>query len=259
MSTAPAARPRDEERLERFEQTWSSPRGLNGIIREINNIPVAHRYMATAFAFFLAAGVFAIVMRTQLARPESTLLGPEAYNQLFTMHGTAMMFLFVIPFTEALATYLLPLMLGTRDLPFPRLTALSYWTFLFGGLFIFSSFLFGAAPDGGWFAYVPLTNREYSPGLNMDFWDIGLSVAEIAAMGAAAELIVAVLRMRAPGMALHRVPVFAWAMLIVAFMIIFAFTPLIVATAMLELDRKGLTAFFKPEAGGEPLLWQHLF
>jgi len=259
VSTAPAARPRGEDRLQRFEQAWASPPGLDGIIREINNIPVAHRYMATAFAFFLVAGVFAIVIRTQLARPENTLLGPEAYNQLFTMHGTAMMFLFVIPFTEALATYMLPLMLGTRDLPFPRLTALSYWTFLFGGLFIFSSFFFGLAPDGGWFAYVPLTNREYSSGLNMDFWDIGLSVAEIAAMGAAAGLIVAVLRMRAPGMALHRIPVFAWSMLIVAFMIIFAFTPLIVGTAMLELDRKGFTAFFKPEAGGEPLLWQHLF
>ncbi|HEX7088493.1 MAG TPA: cytochrome c oxidase subunit I [Longimicrobiales bacterium] len=259
MSTAPVIRPRDEEKAERFRKVWDSPRGIDGIIREINNIPVAHRYMASAFSFFLAAGLLALVMRTQLARPGSAVVDPETYNQLFTMHGTTMMFLFVIPFTEAVATYMLPLMLGTRDLPFPRLTALSLWTFIFGGLFIFSSFLFGAAPNGGWFAYVPLTNIEYSPGINMDFWDIGLSVAEIAAMGAAAEIMISVLRMRAPGMALHRIPMFAWAMLIVAVMIVFAFTPLIVGTLMLELDRKGLTAFFKPEAGGEPLLWQHLF
>jgi cytochrome c oxidase subunit I+III len=169
------------------------------------------------------------------------------------------MFLFVIPFIEAVANYMLPLLLGTRDLPFPRLTALSYWTFVFGGIFLYASFLWDVAPDGGWFAYVPLTNREYSPGINLDFWDIGLSVAEVAAIGAAAELIVGILRMRAPGMSLDRLPLFAWAMLVTAVMIIFAFTPLIVGTAMLELDRKGLTAFFKPEAGGEPLLWQHLF
>ncbi|MGQ0562675.1 MAG: cbb3-type cytochrome c oxidase subunit I, partial [Gemmatimonadota bacterium] len=153
----------------------------------------------------------------------------------------------------------LPLLLGTRDMPFPRLTALSYWTYVLGGLFLYSSFLFGVAPDGGWFAYVPLNNVEFSPAINMDYWDIGLSVAEIAAMGAAAELIVAILRMRAPGMTLSRMPLFVWSMLVTAIMIIFAFTPLIVGTAMLELDRKGLTAFFKPQAGGEPLLWQHLF
>ncbi|HEX6644403.1 MAG TPA: cbb3-type cytochrome c oxidase subunit I, partial [Gemmatimonadales bacterium] len=155
--------------------------------------------------------------------------------------------------------YLLPLMLGTRDLPFPRLTALSYWTYLFGGLLLYASFLFGLAPDGGWFAYVPLSNRQWSPGLNLDWWDIALSVAEVAAMGAAAEMIVAVLRMRAPGMSINRIPVFGWAMLVTAFMLIFGFTPLIVATAMLELDRKGLTSFFVPEHGGDPLLWQHLF
>jgi cytochrome c oxidase subunit I+III len=175
------------------------------------------------------------------------------------MHGTTMMFLFVIPFIEALAAYVLPLMLGTRDLPFPRLTALSYWTYLFGGLFLYSSFLVGQAPDGGWFAYTPLTGREFSPGLGIDFWDIGLSVAELAAMGAAAELIVGILRMRAPGMTLARLPVFAWAMLITGVMIIFAFTPLIVGTAMLELDRKVGTRFFDPAAGGKPLLWQHIF
>jgi len=245
--------------LEAFEKTWSSAPGFLGMLREVNNIPIAQRYMVTGFAFFLLGGLLGLLMRIQLGSPENTFLDAETYNQIFTMHGTTMMFLFVIPFIEALANYMLPLLLGTRDLPFPRMTALSYWTYLFGGIFLYSSFLFGAAPDGGWFAYVPLTNVEYSPGINMDFWDIGLSVAEIAALGAAAEMIVAIIRMRAPGMTLNRMPLFVWAMLVTGVMIIFAFTPLIVGTAMLELDRKELTAFFKPEAGGKPLLWQHIF
>jgi cytochrome c oxidase subunit I+III len=246
-------------RIQAFERVWSEPRGLIGALRTINNIPIAHRYMVTAFVFFLAGGVEALLMRLQLGTPENTLLDPETYNQLFTMHGTTMMFLFVIPFIEALANYMLPLMLGTRDLPFPRLTALSYWTYLFGGLFIYSSFLFGLAPDGGWFAYLPLNGREFSPGLNMDFWDIGLSVAEVSAVGAAAEIIVGILRMRAPGMTLRQMPLFVWAMLVTAVMLVLAFTPLIVATAMLELDRKGLTQFFTVGNGGDPVLWQHLF
>jgi cytochrome c oxidase subunit I+III len=247
------------DRKEAFERIWKQPTGFIGMLRTVDNIPIAQRYLATGFGFFVLGGLLAALMRIQLGRPENTFLAPETYNQIFTMHGTTMMFLFVIPFIEALANYLLPLMLGTRDLPFPRLTALSYWTYLFGGLLLYSSFLFGLAPDGGWFAYVPLTNRQWSPGLNLDFWDIALSVAEIAAMGAAAEMIVAVLRMRAPGMSINRIPVFGWAMLATAFMIIFAFTPLIVGTAMLELDRKGFTSFFVPEHGGDPLLWQHLF
>ncbi|MGQ0814865.1 MAG: cytochrome c oxidase subunit I [Gemmatimonadota bacterium] len=245
--------------VERFNRTWSDPRHLIGRLSTVNNIPVAQRYMIAGFIFFLVGGVLGILMRIQLGTPENTFLDAETYNQIFTMHGTTMMFLFVIPFIEALANYMLPLLLGTRDMPFPRLTALSFWTYVFGGVFLYSSFIFGLAPNGGWFSYVPLNNVEFSPGLNMDFWDIGLSVAEIAAMGAAAEIIVAILRMRAPGMSLVRMPLFCWAMLVTAFMIIFAFTPLIVGTALLELDRKGLTSFFKPGTGGDPLLWQHLF
>jgi cytochrome c oxidase subunit I+III len=247
------------EQAEAFDRIWSDPRGFIGWLRTINNIPIAHRYMVTGFAFFLIGGIQALLMRIQLGTPDNTFLSAERYNQLFTMHGTTMMFLFVIPFIEAIANYLLPLMLGARDLPFPRLTALSYWTYLFGGMFLYSSFLFGTVPDGGWFAYVPLTSREFSPGLGLDFWDIGLSVAEVAAIGAAAELIIGILRMRAPGMTLSRMPLFAWAMLITAFMLVLAFTPLIVGTAMLELDRKGLTRFFDVAAGGDPLLWQHIF
>lgn len=249
----------DEEQSKSFDKVWASPSGPLGFFRTINNIPIAQRYIAAGFSFFLIGGALALLLRWQLVRPNNDFLDVETYNQVFTMHGTTMMFLFVIPFIEAVANYFMPLLLGTRDLPYPRLTTLALWTYIWGGLFIFASFLFGVAPAGGWFAYVPMTNREFMPGLGMDFWDIGLSVAEIAALGAAAEIIIAILRMRAPGMALHRMPIFAWAMLITAFMIIFAFTPLIVATAMLEFDRKGLTSFFVPEAGGEPLLWQHLF
>jgi cytochrome c oxidase subunit I+III len=243
-----------------FEATWSEPTGFWGWLRTVNNVPIAKRYLVAAFTFFLAGGVQALVLRLQLLGPERHLVSPERYNQLFTMHGTTMMFLFVIPFIEALANFVLPLMLGTRDLPFPRLTALSFWTYVLGGVFLYTSFWVGAAPDGGWFAYAPMTSeRVYSPGLGIDFWDLGLSVAEVAALAAAAELIVAILRMRAVGMTLSRLPLFAWAMLVTALMIIFAFTPLIVGTAMLELDRKGLTRFFDARSGGAPLLWQHLF
>jgi cytochrome c oxidase subunit I+III len=242
-----------------FAGAWRDPHGVLGVFRQVQNIPIAHRYMATAFLFFLVGGLQALLMRAQLSTSENTLLDARTYNQLFTMHGTTMMFLFVIPFIEAVASYVLPLMLGTRDLPFPRLTALSYWTYLFGGIFLYTSFLVGAAPDAGWFAYAPLSSKEYSPGLGLDFWDIGLSVAEVSAIGAAAELTIGILRMRAPGMALHRVPLFAWAMLITAVMLVLAFTPLIVGTAFLELDRKGWTRFFDAGAGGKPLLWQHIF
>jgi cytochrome c oxidase subunit I+III len=253
------ARESHAERRAAFEAVWHDPRGLLGALRTIQNIPISRRYLMTAFGFFLAGGALALLMRLQLVVPNNQMIRAQTYNQLFTMHGTTMMFLFVIPFLEALAAYMLPLMLGTRDLPFPRMTALSYWTYLFGGLFVYSSFVVGLAPDAGWFAYVPLAGKEYSPGLNLDFWDIGLSVAEIAAMGAAAEMIVGVLRMRAPGMSLARLPLFAWAMLVTGVMIIFAFTPLIVGTALLELDRKIGTRFFDPAGGGKPLLWQHLF
>ena len=242
-----------------FQETWDQPKGVIGFFATIDNIPISIRYMVTSFAFFVIGGLLAFLMRIQLARPENTFVDAETYNQLFTMHGTTMMFLFVIPFLEAFANYLIPLHNGTRDLPFPRLTALSYWTYLFGGIFVYSSFLFGLAPDGGWFAYVPLNLKEHSPGLNMDFWDIGLSVAEVAALGAAAEMIVGILRARAPGMSLNRMPMFSWAMLVTSVMIIFAFTPLVVGTLMLELDRKELTRFFDESHGGDPLLWQHIF
>src|SRR5918994_6978217 len=239
---AATAEPREQPRLDRqqaFEHIWSQPTGFVGLLRTVDNIPVARRYLATGFAFFIVGGVLALLMRIQLGRPDNTFLDAETYNRLFTMHGTTMMFLFVIPFLEALANYFLPLLLGTRDLPFPRLTALSYWTYLFGGIFLYTSFLVDAVPDGGWFAYVPLTGPKYSPGLAMDFWDIGLSVAEVAALGAAAELIVGILRMRAPGMRLDRLPLFAWTMLITAGVVIFPFPPPLLRTPVAQPGSKG--------------------
>jgi cytochrome c oxidase subunit I+III len=247
------------ERGDRFEQIWAEPRGFPGSLAVVDQSSLGRRYVLTSFAFFLAGGVLALLMRTQLIVPENDLLGPAAYNQVFTMHGTTMMFLFAVPMLEGLGAYLMPLMLGTRELPFPRLNALGYWTFLFGGLFVYASFLVGAAPDGGWFAYTPLTGPRFSPGLNIDFWLLGLTVAEVSGIGGAIELIIATLKMRAPGMSLNRMPLFVWNSLVMALMIIFAFPPLLLADLLLELERAFRMPFFDPQAGGDPLLWQHLF
>jgi cytochrome c oxidase subunit I+III len=245
--------------LQDFERIWNDPPGLLGALSAVQNTPIGMRFLVTAFGFFVVGGILALLMRIQLAVPENTFLGPETYNQIFTMHGSTMMFLFAVPLLEGIGALVLPQMLGGRELPYPRLSAFSYWTFLFGGIIFYLSFLVGAAPDGGWFAYVPLTSPEFSPGKGMDFWLLGLNVAEIGAIAGAIEIIISVLRIRAPGMTLSRIPLFAWAMLVTAFMMIFAFTPLIVSSTLLELDRKLGTQFFDPSAGGDPLLWQHLF
>lgn len=244
---------------EQLEQIWSDPKGLRGFFAAVNNKPIGNRYLITALAFFFVGGVMALLMRAQLAVPENDFLTPETYNQLMTMHGSTMMFLFIVPFLEGLGTQVVPTMLGTRDMPFPRLTAFGYWCYLLGGLIMYSSFLWGMAPDGGWFAYVPLTNIEYSRDLAIDFWLLGLEFAEIAGIVAATELIIAILKNRAPGMAIHRMPILLWALLVMAVMVLFGFTPVLVASLLLELDRKAGTAFFKPALGGDPVLWQHMF
>ncbi|MDP8967201.1 MAG: cytochrome c oxidase subunit I, partial [Actinomycetota bacterium] len=242
-----------------LQRAWASAPGLGGQLAAVNHKQIGARFVATGFAFLLVGGVLALLIRTQLAQPGNDVLGPEAYNQVFTMHGTTMMFLFVLPIVEGFAMYLLPLMLGTRDLPFPRLNAFGYWCLLFGGLFLYSSWLFDLAPDGGWFAYPPLTGPEFSPGSKIDFWLLGVSFVEIATILGAVELIVLILRQRAPGMAISRMPIFAWSILVTAFLIVLAFPPLVAASVMLELDRLVGAQFFDPEAGGDPLLWQHLF
>ncbi len=242
-----------------FVETWASTRQRFGWAGAVNNGPIGRRFLLTGFVFFLIGGIQALVMRLQLAQPEQDLISPELYNQLMTMHGSTMMFLFVVPILEGVATLISPGMLGTRDLPFPRLTSFAYWAYLFGGILMYGSFFVGAVPDGGWFAYVPLTGPEFSPGLAMDFWLLGLELAEAAGIISAFELIIAILAMRAPGMTLGRLPIFLWAMLTVSAMILFAFMTVLIASLFLELDRKVGTAFFDPELGGSPLLWQHLF
>ena len=245
---------------EELNRLWADPPGLRGQLTGVQNDKIGTRLLLTGFFFLLLGGSFdSFVMRMQLAVPENSLVSPELYNELFTNHGTVVMFLVILPIFEGFAILLLPLLLGTREMPFPRLGAFSYWTFLLGGLLYYSSTLFKAVPNAGWFAYTPLSGLEFSPDLALDFWVLGLGVAEVAAIAAGIEIIIGVLKMRAPGMTLSRMPVFAWAVLVMACMILFAFTTLIIASLLLELDRGFGTQFFNPQRGGSSLLWQHLF
>src|SRR5688572_10398154 len=254
----PNSVPRPPGELERLKAVWQPPRGLR-FITVINNNYVGVFYVGTAFLFFVLAGILALLMRTQLAVPENDLMGPDLYNQLFTMHGTTMMFLFAVPAVEAMGILLLPNMIGERDMPFPRLSAYAFWAYFVGGLVFFCSLFFDLAPRGGWFMYPPLTTETYSPGIAEDFWLLGIGFIEISAIAGAIEIIVGVLRTRSPGMTLERIPIFAWAMLVFAVMIVFAFPAIILATAVLELERAFNWPFFSAERGGDPLLWQHLF
>jgi cytochrome c oxidase subunit I+III len=243
---------------EEFLRTWDEPTGLPGGLATVDNCLIGFRFLVTSFTFFLISGAFALLMRIQLAQSDNTFLGPEVYNRLFTMHGTIMMYLFAVPFQEGLAALLLPWMLGARDLAFPRLTAFSYWVFVFSGLIFFSGFLFDAVADFGWFAYTPLSSPAFAK-RGIDFWVVGLGAAEVAGIAAGAELTVSILRLRAPGMSLDRMPLYAWAWLVTAVMIVFAFTTLLIATLLLELDNDLGTRFFDDRRGGNHLLWQHLF
>ncbi len=261
MTAASEARARRDQAsgLEILDRIWDNRPGLIGQLTAVNHTTIGLRFIFTGFGFLLIGGMLAMFIRLQLAWPGNQVLDPERYNQFVTMHGTTMMFLFSVPIMEGYAMYLIPKMLGTRDLPFPRMSAFGYWCYLFGGLFLYSSFLFGAAPDGGWFMYVPLTDSTYTPGSSADFWLIGVTFAEIAAVTAAVDLVVAILLTRAPGMTIQRMPLFAWYILVTAFMIAFGFPPLILASILLEIERAFDFAFFEVARGGNPLLWQHLF
>jgi len=254
----PTQGPRPEGELEELERIWCAPKGWQ-LLTAVNNNYIGIYYVGTAFLFFLLAGVLSLVMRVQLAAPMQDILPVETYNQFFTMHGTVMMFLFAVPMVEAIGVLLLPQMLAARDLPFPRLSAYAFWAYFVGGLLFFCSLFVGLAPDGGWFMYPPLTSMAYSPGINTDFWLLGIGFIEISAIAGAIEIIVGVLRTRAPGMTLSRMPVFAWAMLVFAVMIVVAFPSVILGTLLLELERAFNWPFFDPTRGGDPLLWQHLF
>jgi len=240
-------------------RVWSAPPGLVGWLSAVNHKDIGRRFIWTSLAFLFLGGLQALVIRTQLAVPENDLVSAELYNQLFTMHGTTMMFLFVVPCLEGLAMFFAPLMIGARDMPFPRLNAFGYWAFLAGGLFVYASFFTGEVPDGGWFAYVPLTDTEFSPGRNMDFWLLGVTLVEVAGIVGALEIVVLVLKHKVPGMALHRMPLFVWSVLVMAAMMLVAFPVLLTASLLLELQRKLNLPFYDPSAGGDPLLWQHLF
>jgi len=254
----PTAGERPAEELKELEALWCAPKGWQWITA-INNNYIGVYYVGAAMLFFVLAGILAVLIRTQLAVPMSGILPTETYNQIFTVHGTMMMFLFAVPAVEALSVLLLPQMLGARDLPFPRLSAYAFWAYLIGGLAFFCSLFFGLAPNGGWFMYPPLSSTAFSPGINADFWLLGIGFIEISAIAGAIEIIVGVLRNRAPGMTLARMPVFAWAMLIFAGMIIIAFPSVILATTLMELERVFGWPFFDPLKGGDPMLWQHLF
>jgi cytochrome c oxidase subunit I+III len=257
-SGLPNPLPRPEAELAELERIWRQPRGWR-ILTAVNNTWIGLAYIGMALVFFVLAGVLALVMRTQLAVADNDLVSPDTYNQLFTMHGTVMMFLFAIPVIEAVAVYLLPPMLAARDLPFPRLSAFAFWAYAVGGLLFFCTIFFGVSPDGGWFMYPPLSSHEYSPGIGADFWLLGIGFIEISAIAGAIELVVGVLRTRPPGMSLGKMPVYAWVMLIVGVMIIFGFPPVIVGTLLLELERALHWPFFVAALGGDPILWQHLF
>ncbi len=244
--------------LEALEKVWQTPGGWRRL-SAVNNNFIGFLFIVTAFGFFIAAGVLALVMRVQLAAPLAGVVPQHTYNQLFTMHGSVMMFLFAVPAVEAVAVLLLPQMLAARDLPFPRLSAYSYWAYAIGGVLFFTSIFFSLAPADGWFMYPPLSAGVYSQGINADFWLLGIGFIEISAIAGAIELIVGVLRTRAPGMRLTRMPVYAWAILIFGVMVILAFPAMIMVTFLLELERAFNWPLFDATRGGDPLLYQHLF
>ena len=237
----------------------TDPQGVWSWITTVDHKRIGILYGVTSFVFFLAGGIEALIIRLQLARPNGTVVGAAAYNQLFTMHGTTMIFLVVMPLSAAFFNFVMPLQIGARDVAFPRLNAFSYWCFLFGGLFLYSSFLLGGAPDGGWFGYAPNTSVTFSPGHHIDFWVMGLLILGIASTVSAVNFIVTMLNMRAPGMTLMRMPIFSWMTLISSFLILFAMPVITIALFLLMFDRNFGANFFNPEAGGDPILWQHLF
>jgi cytochrome c oxidase subunit 1 len=214
-------------------------------------------YGATAFVFFVIGGLEALLIRAQLFSPDGEIVDAARYNEIFTMHGITMIFLFVMPMSSAFFNYLIPLMIGARDVAFPRLNAYSYWVFLFGGLFLYSSFLLGGAPNGGWFGYAP--NSTTDPSVGMTFYALGLIITGIASTAGAVNLAVTIINMRAPGMSLFRTPVFVWMGLVVQLLLAFSLPIITVALFELLFDRRFGTHFFDPTAGGDPLLWQHLF
>jgi cytochrome c oxidase subunit 1 len=247
-----------EEHVE-LTRAWSRKKGIIGWFSELDHKEIGKRYIIAAFIFFILGGLEAAAIRAQLARPDSGLIDPDLYNQIFTMHGTTMMFLFGVPVQIAVAIYLIPLMMGTRNIAYPRLNAFGFYTYLIGGGLLYAAFLFNSAPDAGWFSYVPLSGPQYAAGKRIDIWAQTVTFTEIAALSGATALIVTIFKHKAPGMSLNRMPIYAWSILVTMFVILFAMPSVALASIMLAFDRLVGTHFFNQAEGGDPLLWQHLF
>lgn len=237
----------------------SEPTGLWSWITTVDHKRIGILYLITAGLFFLIGGIEALIIRTQLAAPNGTLVSPDVYNELFTMHGTTMIFLAVMPLNTGFGNYIVPLMIGARDMAFPRLNAFGYWLFLFGGLLLYSSFFLGGAPNAGWFGYAPMTERAFNPGNGINFWILSLQLLGISSIVGALNFIVTILNMRAPGMTINRLPLFVWGILVTSLLLIFALPSITVALILLLFDRYFGTMFYLPSAQGDPLLWQNLF
>ena len=243
----------------KLERTWAYARGPLAWISQVDHKIIGKRFIYTAFIWFGLGGILAALMRIQLARPNNTFLSNDLYNQIFTLHGTTMMFLFAVPVMEAVAVFLIPLAIGARALAFPRLNAFAYYMFLFGGTMLYVAFFLNMSPDTGWFTYVPLAGPEFSPGKRVDIWAQLVNFTELSALAVAIEIVVTIFKHRAPGMSINRMPLYVWAMLVTSFMIIFAMPAVMTGSLYLALDRLVGTHFFNPAEGGDALLWQHLF
>ncbi len=233
--------------------------GLLSWIMTVDHKRIGILYLVSAIIFFIVGGTEALLMRLQLAQANNTFLSPDAYNQIFTMHGTTMIFLAVMPLAAGFGNYIVPLMIGARDMAFPKLNALSYWTYLFGGIFMYSSFVFGGAPNDGWFSYAPLTEKMYSPTHGMDYWVMGILLLGLATTIGSINFIVTIIQLRAPGMSLTRMPIFVWSMFVTSFLAVFSLPSLTTAVLLLLLDRQLGAHFYNVAQGGSALLWQHLF
>src|SRR4051812_7281852 len=255
-----ALRPDALRRVERLGRIWEDRPGVLGWLTTVDHKRIGLLYLFASLAFFAAGGVEALLIRTQLLGPNGNVLTPQAFNEVMMMHGVTMIFLFVIPIsTGAFGNYLLPLMIGARDMAFPRLNALGFWVFAASGIFMYVSVALGDAPNAGWFDYVPLASKAYDPGKNIDFYALGLLFNGIATTGTAINFIVTIFKLRAPGMSLNRMPLFCYAILATSFALLFALPPLNTALIFLELDRKLGFHFFDVAQGGDSLLWQNLF
>src|SRR6476469_5181076 len=239
---------------DKYEKSW-----LWSWLTTVDHKRIGALYMYTSLAWFAVGGLEALIMRWQLKGPNAGIVSAEVFNQLFTMHGTTMIFLVIMPLSAAFFNYLIPLQIGARDVAFPRLNAFSYWVYLFGALFMNASWLVGAAPNGGWFGYAPLSTMQYSSGLNMDFWVLGLQILGVSSLAAAFNFITTIINMRAPGMNLMRMPMFTWNAFVVQFLLVLAFPVITIALVFLQFDRFFGTNFYTVAAGADPLLWQHLF